>query len=124
VTLDRPATQFYLSCAKEPSKLPQILSHEELVRLFTVTNNRKHRALLTTTYTAELRSSEVTRLRLTDIDSARKCIRVDQSKGRKDRHVPMAPRLLTQLREYWREEKTTATTSPLELLEYPLSAAR
>ena len=64
VTLDRPATQFYLPCAKEPSKLPQILSHEELVRLFTVATNRKHRALLMTTYAAGLRASEVTRLRL------------------------------------------------------------
>ena len=49
ITLDRPATAFYLPCAKEPSKLPEILSHEELVRLFTVTTNRKHRALLMTT---------------------------------------------------------------------------
>ena len=61
ITLDRPATEFYLPCAKEPSKLPEILSHEELVRLFTVTTNRKHRALLMTTYAAGLRASEVTR---------------------------------------------------------------
>ena len=40
VTLDRPATEFYIPCAKAPSKLPQILSHEEIVRLFTVTPNR------------------------------------------------------------------------------------
>jgi site-specific recombinase XerD len=105
VTLDRPTTQFYLPCAKEPSKLPQILSHEELVHLFTVTTNRKHRALLMTPYAAGLRASEVTRLRISDIDSARQCIRVDQGKGRKDRYVPLAPRLLTQLRAYWREAR-------------------
>jgi len=105
VTLNRPATQFYLPCAKAPSKLPEILSHEELVRLFTVTTNRKHRALLMATYAAGLRASEVTQLRVTDIDSARKCIRVDQGKGHKDRYVPLAPRLLTQLREYWRETR-------------------
>jgi site-specific recombinase XerD len=83
VTLDWPTAQFYLPCAKEPSKLPEILSHEELVHLFTVTTNRKHRALLMTTYAAGLRASEVTRLRVTDIDSARICIRVQQGKGRK-----------------------------------------
>lgn len=105
VTLERPAIQFYLPCAKEPSKLPEILSHEELVRLFTVTTNRKHRALLMTTYAAGLRASEVTQLRITDIDSERRCIRVDQGKGRMDRYVPLSPRLLTQLREYWREKR-------------------
>jgi hypothetical protein len=47
VTLERPATEFYLPCAKEPLKLPEILSHEELVHLFTVTTNSKHRALVT-----------------------------------------------------------------------------
>lgn len=102
VTLERPATQFYLPCAKEPSKLPQILSHEELVRLFTVTTNTKHRSLLMTTYAAGLRASEVTQLRVTDIDSTRMCIRVEQGKGHKDRYVPLAPQLLVQLREYWR----------------------
>jgi integrase len=91
VTLERPATEFYLPCAKEPSKPPQILSHEQLVRLFTVTTNCKHRALLMTTYAAGLRASEVTRLRVTDIDSARMCIRVEQGKGRKDRYVPARP---------------------------------
>jgi len=73
VTLNWPTAQFYLPCAKEPSKLPEILSHEELVRLFTVTTNRKHRALLMTTYAAGLRASEVTRLQVADIDSARMC---------------------------------------------------
>ena len=105
VTLEWPATQFYLPCAKEPSKLPEILSHEELVRLFTVATNRKHRALLMTTYAAGLRASEVTQLRVKDIDSARMCIRVEQGKGRKDRYVPLAPSLLVQLREYWCEQR-------------------
>jgi len=105
ITLDRPATQFYLPCAKEPSKLPQILSHEELVRLFTVATNDKHRSLLMTTYAAGLRASEVTQLRVTDIDSTRMCIRVEQGKGRKDRYVPLAPRLLVQLRDYWRVQR-------------------
>ena len=121
VTLNWPTTQFYLPCAKEPSKLPQILSHEELVRLFTVTTNRKHRALLMTTYAAGLRASEVTRLQVTDIDSARNCIRIDQGKGRKDRYVPLAPHLLAQLREYWREQRPPQWLFPGTLIDRPMS---
>ncbi len=61
ITLGWPEPYFYLPGAKEPSKLPEVLNHEELVRLFTVTTNRKQRALLMTTYAAGLRASEVTR---------------------------------------------------------------
>ncbi len=113
VTLEWPATQFYLPCAKEPSKLPQILTHEELVRLFTVTTNRKHRALLMTTYAA--------RLRVTDIESARRCIRVEQGKGRKDRYVPLAPRLLAQLRAYWRRARPPQWLFPGTHIDRPMS---
>ena len=80
--------------AKQPSTLPQILSSEELMRLFTVTTNVKHRALLMTTYAAGLRASEVSRLQVNDIDSGRMCLRIDQGKGHKDRYVPLSPRLL------------------------------
>lgn len=121
ITLDRPTTQFYLPCAKEPVKLPQILSHEEIVRLFTVTTNRKHRALLMTTYSAGLRASEVTRLRVTDIDSTRGCIRVEQGKGSKDRYVPLAPRLLIPLRAYWREQRPPHWLFPGSLIDQPMS---
>ena len=82
ITLGRPEPHFYLPGAKEPSKLPEVLGHDELVRLFTVATNRKHRALLMTTYAAGLRASEVTHLKVSDIDSGRMCIRVEQGKGR------------------------------------------
>jgi len=121
ITLDRPTTEFYLPCAKEPSKLPEILSHEELVRLFTVTTNRKHRALLMTTYAAGLRASEVTRVRIKDIDSWRMCIRVDQGKGRKDRYLPLAPHLLAQLREYWRRQRPPQWLFPGSRIDQPMS---
>jgi site-specific recombinase XerD len=121
VTLDRPATEFYLPCAKEPSKLPEILSHAELVRLFTVTTNRKHRALLMTTYAAGLRASEVTHLRVSDIDSERMCIRVEQGKGRKDRYVPLAPRLLIELRTYWCEQRPPHWLFPGTRIDRPMS---
>ena len=88
ITLGRPDPHFYVPGAKVPTTLPQILNHDELVRLFTVTTNRKHRAVLMTAYAAGLRASELGRLKVADIDSARMCLRVDQGKGNKDRYVP------------------------------------
>jgi len=85
--------------------LPQILNHDELVRLFAVTTDLRHRAVLMTAYAAGLRASELGLLQLTDIDSARMCLRVDQGKGDKDRYVPLSPRLLELLREYWRHRR-------------------
>ncbi len=83
------------------SQLPQILSIEELQRLFTHARNPRHRVLLMTTYAAGLRVSEVVRLRLTDIESERLLLRVEQGKGRKDRSTLLSTRLLTELRAYW-----------------------
>jgi integrase/recombinase XerD len=84
------------------SQLPQVLSIEELQRLFTRTKNPRHRVLLMTTYAAGLRVSEVVRLKLTDIESDRMLIRVEQGKGRKDRYTLLSTRLLTELRAYWK----------------------
>lgn len=121
ITLGLPDPHFYVPGAKEPSTLPQILSSEELVRLFTVTTNLKHRALLMTAYAAGLRASELGRLQLTDIDSARMSVRVDQGKGHKDRYVPLSPRLLEQLREYWRRQRPSPWLFPGHPADRPMS---
>ena len=84
------------------SQLPQILSIKELQRLFMHARNPRHRVLLMTTYAAGLRVSEVVRLRLTDIESDRLLLRVEQGKGRKDRYTLLSTRLLTELRAYWK----------------------
>lgn len=105
ITLQQPDAHFYLPGAKEPSKLPQILNDEELVRLFTVCIDPKHRALLMTAYAAGLRASALCRFKVPDIDSKRMCLRVDQGKGSKGRYVPLSPRLLNQLREFWRRAR-------------------
>ena len=105
ITLGLPDPHLYVPGAKQPSKLPEILNHDELVRLFTVATTPKHRALLMTAYAAGLRASELTRLRIADIDSGRMALRVDQGKGNKDRYVPLSPQLLEQLRGYWRRER-------------------
>ena len=94
ITLGLPDPHFYVPGAKVPSTLPQILNHDELVRLFTVTTNLRHRAVSMTAYAAGLRASELGRLQVSDIDSARMCLRVDQGKGSKDRYIPLSPRLL------------------------------
>jgi integrase/recombinase XerD len=84
------------------SQLPQVLSVEELQRLFASAKNPRNRVLLMTTYAAGLRVSEVVRLKLTDMESERGLIRVEQGKGRKDRSTLLSTRLLTDLRAYWK----------------------
>lgn len=87
---------------KKDSTLPEILSAEELERLFAALTNQKHRVLLMTAYAAGLRVSEVVSLKVTDIDSNRMMIRVQQGKGRKDRYTILSKRLLKELRIYWK----------------------
>lgn len=99
---DLPEPDFYLPFAKTPSTLPVLLNQDELTRLFSAATNRKHRALLITAYAAGLRASEFGRLQISDIDSQRMLLRVEQGKGNKDRYAPLSPRLLEELREYWR----------------------
>ncbi len=86
-TLQHPEMQFDLPRARAPQKLPEILSREEIERLFAAANLLKHRVLLMTTYAAGLRVSEVCALRVSDIDSERMTIRVEQGKGAKDRYT-------------------------------------
>lgn len=88
--------------ARTEKKLPIVLSMDEVERFFEALVSLKHRATLMTAYSAGLRVSEVVSLRVTDIDSERMVIRVDQGKGRKDRYVPLSKHLLVVLREYWK----------------------
>ena len=84
VTLGRPTTTFHIPCARQPAKLPVILSPAEVVQLFAAAPTLRHRTLLQTTYSAGLRVSEVLHLKVTDIDSQRMCLRIEQGKRRKD----------------------------------------
>jgi integrase/recombinase XerD len=86
-----------------PRRLPEILSREEVDRLISSVLNLKHRTLLMTIYAAGLRVGEAVSLRVGDIDSARMSIRVVQGKGRKDRYTILSPRLLENLRQYWKQ---------------------
>lgn len=104
-TLKRGDMEFGLPKARVPTRLPQILSREEIERLLTAASRFKHRVLLMTTYSAGLRVSEVCALKLSDIDSERMTIRVEQGKGAKDRYTLLSPRLLKELRCYWQTER-------------------
>src|ERR1700681_2011577 len=87
---------------KAPRRLPTILTQEEAVRLINSASNLFHRAMLMTAYSTGMRRAEVCHLRVEDIDSERMLIRIRQGKGRRDRDVPLTPKLLETLREYWR----------------------
>jgi integrase/recombinase XerD len=88
-------------------KLPVVLSREALQKLFAATPNLKHRVILMTTYSAGLRVSEVAHLKITDIDSQRMQIRVEQGKGQKDRYTLLSKELLPELRDYYLQYKPT-----------------
>lgn len=102
-TLKRDWDGFRIPRVKMRKKLPVVLSQQEVLALFSVVRNLKHRAILMTIYSAGLRLSEVAHLKVSDIDSQRMMIRVEQGKGDKDRYTLLGKRTLDILREYWRQ---------------------
>lgn len=81
--------------------LPNILSKGEIKKLLDRTKNLKHKTILTLIYAGWLRLSECVRLKIEDIDSKRMTLKIKQAKWKKDRYVPLAPKLLELLREYY-----------------------
>lgn len=86
-------------------RVPRVLSPEEVARLIDAASNLQARVILMLLYSTGIRRSELVRLRVQDIDSERKIVHIRQGKGGKDRDVPMCPKLLETLREYWRWKK-------------------
>ena len=107
--------------AKRSGVLPEPLSRGEIARLLDATRNTKHRVLLMTAYGGGLRVAELTHLKPQDIHSERMLIRVNQGKGRKDRYTLLSPRLLEELRAYWREYRPKEWLFPGEDGSGPLS---
>ena len=101
VTAPRDWSVEQIPVPKRPKKLPVVLSKEEVAQFFKAVKNIKYRAMFMTAYGAGLRVSEITHLRLRDIDSRRMVIHVCQGKGKKDRYVMLPSRLLAVLRIYW-----------------------
>jgi integrase/recombinase XerD len=102
VTLGRPDIVERTAFVHEPSKLPVVLSPEEVARFLDAAAGLKYKTALSVAYGAGLRASEVVALKITDIDSQRMVIRVEQGKGRKDRYVMLSPHLLDLLRAWWK----------------------
>jgi len=106
---------------REPQKIPLVMSQDETRRLLAVAGNLKVRMLLSLGYGCGLRAGEVVRLKVKHIDSAQKIIRVEQSKGRKDRNVMLSPEVLDLLRQWWkvRPSRRDAGTPPEERWLFP-----
>jgi site-specific recombinase XerD len=111
----------YIPGPRKSIKLPVVLSPDEVSQFFENVHNLKHRAILMTAYAAGLRVSEVTSLRVNDIDSARMLIRVNQGKGRKDRYVMLSPNLLDLLRAYWKAVHPTDLLFPGRYRDRPIT---
>jgi len=87
---------------KKEKRLPVVLSGQEIKSLLEAVKNLKHRMVLMICYSAGLRVGEAVRLKVSDIDSQRMQIRVEQGKGKKDRYTLLSTILLEQLRRYWK----------------------
>ncbi len=108
---------------KRVRKLPVMPGREEVAQFLQAATNLKYRAMLTSIYACGLRVSEVTHLRIQDIDSRRMLIHVQQGKGRKDRIVPLSERLLDLLREYWTVYRPEGWLFPGPWSDRPITAS-
>lgn len=99
--LKRPRTYYQIDRPRKEFRLPVVLSKQEVEKIFRQIHNRKHHAILSTIYASGLRISEVIRLKIRDIDSQRMVLVIRQSKGKKDRQVPLSKQLLKELRTYY-----------------------
>ncbi len=106
VTLRRHDLAAEVYHLREPQKIPLVMSQDEIRRLLAVAASIKVRVMLSLAYGCGLRTGEVVRLRVGDIDSAQNIIRIVQAKGRKDRNVMLPADILGLLRRWWRERPT------------------
>ncbi len=122
VSIPRPWPVAMIPFGKRPKKLPTVLSQEEVDALLQCTPNLKHRTFLMTLYAAGLRLSEASNLQIAHIDSGRMQLLVTHGKGAKERLVPLSPRLLQALREYWKKYRPTQYLFPGKTPDRPYAA--
>ena len=110
---------------KQPRTLPTVLSQDEVTRLIEAARNRMHRTILMLLYGTGMRRTEASRLKVSDIDSQRMVIHIHSGKGLRDRDVPLTPKLLEALRDYWRWKKPRVYLFPSKMgdpsVEQPIS---
>jgi site-specific recombinase XerD len=123
VTLGRGDVNEQIVAAREPQRLPVVLSGDEIVRFLEAVPGLRNRVALTTAYGAGLRVGEVVRLTAAAIDSSRMLIRIEQGKGGKDRYVMLSPQLLQILRTYWRLARPGRWLFPGQNPAEPVSVA-
>jgi len=112
VTLRRGDAGLGMTTVRQPQRLPVILSPAEVARLLDHAPGLKARAALSLAYGAGLRASEVVSLKVTDIDSQRQVIRIEQGKGRKDRYAMLSDDLLALLRDWWQAGREKGVMLP------------
>ena len=103
VTLGRPDIVAKLTNINEPRRLPEILNVDEVASVIREAGSKKYKAALSISYGAGLRRNEVVNLKVSDIDSERMVIRVDQGKGKQDRYAMLSPSMLELLRDWYRQ---------------------
>ena len=104
--LGRDTKKYYFEIPRiKEQRLPMVLSKNEVKEIINSTNNLKHKAILSTIYSAGLRLSEAVKLKIADIDSKRKLIYIRNAKGNKDRTSILSKELILMLREYYKEYK-------------------
>ena len=112
VTLEREDGAAGMTTVREPRKLPVVLSPDEVASLLDAAPGLKYRAALSLAYGAGLRASEVVSLKVSDIDSGRMVIRIEQGKGRKDRYAMLSASLRDLLRAWWLAGRTRGVMLP------------
>ena len=120
VTLDQAIIPERIPYAREPRKLPTVLSAEEVVRFLEAVSSLKSRVALTTAYAAGLRVSEVAALKVADIESDRMVMRIENGKGGKQRYVMLSAPLLGVLRSYWRRTRPSLYLFPGRTADKPI----
>jgi integrase/recombinase XerD len=99
--IGREVSRFTLPGMKTPAKVPELLSVEEVFSIINTCANAKYRMMMLVAYGTGIRLSEITHLKVSDIHSDRKVLRIEQGKGGKDRYVLLTASLLQMLRSYW-----------------------
>lgn len=107
-----PPTEFRYP--KMPERLPVVLSQDEVRRMIEAATTLVHRTILMTLYSTGMRRAELSRLMVGDIDRERMVIHIKQGKGSKDRDLPLSPKLLETIREFWRWKKPRGYLFPGE----------
>ncbi len=122
-TLGREQSQFEIPRSRQPQKLPEVPSREEIERLFAHTPHIRERVMFMLAYGAGLRVSEIAKLAVGDIDSGQMSLRVRNGKGGKDRFTLLSRRLLEELRIYWRSYRPRTFLFPGRGGERPVDVA-